>query len=85
MARQLYRSGSKFLGGVLAALSLETETPYADIVSSVIEDEGETYAVDKTLNVVTLSKYAEKTGDGPTATYRLTESGVAVRDALEGV
>lgn len=84
MGRQLYRSAKKFMVEALSNLSTDTETVQTAIVSSVAQDETENTAVEKTLKVMAMQGHVHKTGDGPTATYRLSESGVAMLNALGG-
>ena len=84
MARQLYRSATKFINQTLALLNTNTETPFLSIRDQVAEDAQEHEAIEKTLKVLAMQGYITQTGEGENATYRLSNDGAAFRDQLGG-
>lgn len=84
MGRTLVRSSRAYVRGVLSNMGMDTETPFTDISGHVAQDADEIEPVRRVLAVMVKQKHAVQTGEGDTATYKLTESGNALLNALGG-
>lgn len=82
MGRLLARSSRAFMTGALGNMNLTTETPFAVIRDAIAQDESEVDPVRKVLAVMVRQGHATQTGEGDTATYKLTESGEKLLNAL---
>lgn len=84
MARLLARSSRAFMTGALGSTNKTSQTAFSVIRDAITQDEAEVEPVRKVLKVLTMQGHLEQTGEGDTATFKLTDSGETLLNELGG-
>lgn len=84
MGRTLARNPQGFIKDVLTLASPDGETGHTVFTDLAAKDQSEIPSIEKVLSVMVRQGHLIQTGEGENATYRLTESGISVRDAVGG-